>query len=61
MYYNFVSCTESSVETKQEIETLQETISSLKVQLKAKDENIKGEIIDCLTVLVIIQCFIIVL
>ena len=61
MYYNFVSCTESSVETKQEIETLQETISSLKVQLEAKDENIKSEIIDCLTVLVIIQCFIIVL
>ena len=41
----------TSVETKQEIETLQETISSLNIQLKEKDENIKGmmEQIDCPT------------
>ena len=37
----------TSVDTKQEIETLQETISSLNVQLKEKDENIKGIIINC--------------
>ena len=34
--------------SKQEIETLQGTISSLNIQLKEKDENIKGIIINCI-------------
>ena len=45
LLYSYTEWT--SVETKQEIETLQETISSLNIQLKEKDENIKGIIINC--------------
>ena len=46
MYMLLYSYTEwTSVETKQEIETLQETTSSLNIQ--EKDENIKGIIINC--------------
>ena len=44
LLYSYTEWT--SVDTKQEIETLQETISSLNIQLKEKDENIKG-IINC--------------